>query len=368
VEEPRWHRGSFEQRVRDRKERELYKLARIRELLEQGLTKDDLDERRERYLCMKEHPGRFCSQCNPRAEEDEGFSDEEDDESLSDEEDEEGPNDREDDGSPNDAKDQRGLSDEKNCRGPSNEKDHGGLSDEEAELDASWSDGTCSSGGNRSPTYSELWYREEEKIEATKYIKDRIAVVDAAAAQLKALLDTQVSAKPPISGLKGKWDLYNLDVCPKRQEPTGEYYRLIVSKEGAEGQLPSRDSMTKEPYKTFIQWLIKDSGGDIVPFQFPAHASLQAVPIQLIIWTARDVPAEIMFLGNDCLRLRVPRSIVYLKEYEQDGHSAQMVEFAGIRETEADIAKWKKLREEERARRHSSPSDTIAASFHRGLW
>ena len=364
VEQPSGQMRSFEQHTWARKEREQYKRARIRELLEQDLTKDDLDERRERYYCMKEHPGRFCSECNPRAEEDEeGSSDEKDEEGPSDEDDE-GPSDEEDDGGPIDAKDHEGLSNEKGRRGLNNETDHRDLSDEEAEIDDSWSDGTSSSGGGRSPTYSELWDEEEEKLEVTKYIKDKIAIVEAAAARLEALLDSQVSAKPPIGGLKGQWDLYNLDVCPKCHGPTDEYYRFFVPKESAEGQLPSRESMTHEPYKTFIEWSIKNSDGDIVPFQFPAHASTEAVPIQLMRGASHEVPAEIVFLGRDCLRLRVPRSIVYPKESDQIGDSAQMIEFAGIRETEADIAKRKKEREE-RVQRNSSPRESWGASFYR---
>lgn len=78
VEDSRAH-GRIKKQAEARKQREAYKLERTRALVEQGLTKYQLDERRDRYYCMKEHPARFCGQCNPRAdvEDNEGLSDEE---------------------------------------------------------------------------------------------------------------------------------------------------------------------------------------------------------------------------------------------------------------------------------------------------
>jgi len=181
---------------------------------------------------MKEHPGRFCSQCNPKAEED---------------------------------------NDE-------------GLSDEDAEMSDSWSDSTASSFDDRSLTYSEIWYMEEEKNKVTKYIKGKIEAVGEATTRLKTLVADQHAGKPPIGGLRGEWTLYNLDVCPKRYEPTGEYYRLTVSE---------------------------------AAFPFPSHASLEPVSIRLMTTRSDDVPAEIVFLGNDCLWLRVPRAIVYPNQTSQ---------------------------------------------------
>ena len=97
----------FKNRAALKKEREEYMIGRIRELIEQGLTRTDWDERRERHECMKEHPERFCCLCNPRAD------------------------------------------------GDDDEDDGEGLSDEEADMSDSWRDGSASDGEN-SPTYSAI--------------------------------------------------------------------------------------------------------------------------------------------------------------------------------------------------------------------
>jgi len=234
----------MKKRAEARRRREDYKLERVRALIEQGFTKDHLDERRDRYYCMKEHPGRLCSQCNPRA----------------------------------------------------NEEDDEDLSDEEAEISDSWSDEEAVDDEDESLTYSEIWYTEEEKDQVVKYIKDKIEAVDAATARLKTLVHDQQAGKPAIGGLRGEWTLYNLDVCPKRYEPTGEYYRLTVSEAVVKGELVNQDRIRHPPHETFIEWLIKDAGGDIIPFPFPTHASLEPVPIRLMTTASDDVPAEIVFL------------------------------------------------------------------------
>ena len=74
---------------------------------------------------------------------------------------------------------------------------------------------------NQSLTYSEIWYNEE-KDKVVKYIKGKIEAVDSATKRLKTLVDDQQAGIPPIGGLRGEWTLYNLDVCPKRYEPTGK--------------------------------------------------------------------------------------------------------------------------------------------------
>lgn len=52
-----------------------------------------------------------------------------------------------------------------------------------------------------------------------------------------------------------------------------------------------------------MEWLIKDDGGDILPFPLLTYASLELIPIRLLIAASDDVPAEIVFLGNNCLWL-----------------------------------------------------------------
>ena len=209
-----------------------------------------------------------------------------------------------------------------------------------------------------SETSSEFRERreEEEQEEVTRYITDMIEVVNTATTRLRTLVDDEQS-KRPIGGLRGRWELYNLEVCPKTFEPTGEYFRLIVSKEAAEGQLPVRDRRRYSPFESFIQWSIKEEDGGIVPFRFPTKASLEPVPIRLSTGASDDVPAEIIFLGNDCLWFRVPRSIVYPDESGRGRRSLSMIEFAGIRETEADIE------ERKRKRNRPSPRNSFAASL-----
>lgn len=145
-----------------KKQREDYKTERIRELVEAGFTEEDLDERRERYYCMKEHPGRFCSACNPHAKE-----------SGAEESD-------------------------------ANEGDNEGLSDEEAEISDRWSDTSRDSSldfyENRSRTYSEIWHTEAEKYQVGQEIEAMIRIVGATATRLKAFINEKPTEKPPIGG------------------------------------------------------------------------------------------------------------------------------------------------------------------------
>jgi hypothetical protein len=255
---------------------------------------------------MKNHPGRYCRDCNPRAEDG----------------DEEGTE---------------------------------GYSNEDAELSESWSDGSGSSGDGCSATYSELLDEREEVAEATKYLEDKVAVVDAVAANLQAAVDNSKSAAIPVGELQGKWTLYNLDICPKTSWPTSEYYQLWVSQSATEGNLLDRRQLPQEAFKSFIEWMIKEARGDIQPFLLPQHASLERIPILLIRYKEDDVPADITFLGDDCLRLRVPRSIIFPAESRGTAGHEPMIEFAGIRWTEADEAARKAQLESERQRRARSP-------------
>ncbi|KAF2463816.1 uncharacterized protein BDR25DRAFT_307583 [Lindgomyces ingoldianus] len=302
VKQPSSQAGSYKQRQEARKQRKKYKLERIK-----GFTKDDLDHRRDIYYCMKDHPGRYCRECNPRAE----------------------------DG------DEEGTED---------------YSDEKAELSESWSDGTESSDGGRSATYSELLDEREEVAEATKYIEDKVAVVDAVAANLQAAIDNSKPVAIPVGDLQGEWTLYNSDICPKTLGPTCEYYRLWVSPSATEGNLLDRRQLPQEASEPFIDWMIKETGGDIKPFLLPQYVSRERIPILLVRHGEDDVPADITFLGDDCLRLRVPRSIIFPAEFRRTVGHELMIEFAGIRWTEADLAVRKaRLEDGERQRRARSP-------------
>lgn len=299
-----------------REERVAYKRQRVRDLIDSGYSKADLKERRERYLCMREHPGRYCSECNPR-------------------------------------------------RDPEpDEDDDGGdveLSEEEAELSSAWSDGTSGSDWDRpSPRYSDLWDEEQEADEVAEYIKERIQHETTVQKALETSCDDRTPHRTPVGGLYGHWELYNLEICPKLRWPTGEYFRLEFGKEAADREVPT---MTKSDWmngRCFITWHLKDNNGDITPFQISEHASLEPISIFL----SEDEPADITFFGSNCLRLVVPRSAVYTDEATGDPEKEPKLEFAGIRRTEEEIAKRKQDRlDAERSRIAQERSDTVAGSM-----
>lgn len=285
-EPPRWKRTEI-------------KRARVKELLEKGLTKDDMDERRERYECMKEHPGRYCRECNPRTWEE---------------------------------KPERCSGD--NSDGDSEEDD---LSHEEADLSDSWSDHTQDSLGAASLTYSEVWDEEAEvnemiiqKDEVIEFLKGRVAHVDDVARRLETQISTEKSAKPPIGNLRGRWNLYNLEACPKTWDSTEEYFVLCITELATEGPLLPRSYFNEHgrPLESYMQLQIRYESGGIVPFQLPTNASLNPIPITYVGY--QDMSAEIMFLGSDCLRLKVPRTLLR----DRNGRiekGTEMVEFVGTR-------------------------------------
>ena len=118
------------------------------------------------------------------------------------------------------------------------------------------------------------------------------------------------------------------------------------------GVYPNRERMMKPPFDhQFIEWTIGDEQGDIVPFRLPSHPSLEAVSVSLMMWRGEDVPAEIVFLGSDCLQFRALRSVLFSKE---PGKPGEMMVFAGLRRTETEIAR-EKAQVREHNRRDSSP-------------
>lgn len=312
---------------KSREERETYKRQRVRRLIDEGEAKVHFNERRERYHCMKDHPGKYCSECNPRRHDP--------------------------------------VPDHACCEDDIDENDevpvycqvcdtYMALSDEEAEMSDSWSDKGSDWGREPSPTYSDLWWDEEEKDEVTESIKRSIERVNAAHKALQASLESEPSQKVKIGGLVGRWTLYNLKVCPKTWEGTDERYRLEFSKAAASRQVPRQNrSKASWDHPSFIRWEIGMAIGDTAPFQIPEHASLNSIPIVLFRSEKRhhiDIHAEITFLGSDCLRLRVPRSIVYPDGIESnDKKSEPMIEFAGLRWTEQDQEKAKQAEAKIRA-------------------
>lgn len=310
-----------EARAKAREERDSYKRRRVRDLIDAGSTKAEFKERRDKYECMKNHPGRYCSSCHPRR-----------DDPLLDEERE--------------------------------KEDYDGpyyLSDEKAELSESWSDNP-NRDWTRSPslTYSDLWADEEEKDEVTESIKRNIQRVDAAHSALKASLERDPSRTVKIGGLLGRWDLYNLEVCPKTSAQTNERYRLEFSKAAANHQVPSQDRSRVWGNSSFISWTFGMVTGNTVPFQIPKRiASLAPIPIVLFRAGKRhniDIHAEIAFLGKSCLRLRVPRSVVYPNEIQSSNDSEPMIEFAGLRWTEQDEQRVRQAEEKANLKRQKEPS------------
>lgn len=93
----------------------------------------------------------------------------------------------------------------------------------------------------------------------------------------------------------------------------------------------------------------------MVPFQMPTSASLDPVPIRLTTGPADDdIPAEIVFLGDNHLWFRVSEAVVYSDEPKsQRGKSSRMIKFAGIRETEAEVEERKQIRAEPRSPKYS---------------
>jgi len=85
-----------------------------------------------------------------------------------------------------------------------------------------------------------------------------------------------------------------------------------------------------------MSWQLKHRDGAVLPFQLPANASLVPIPVTLSLGKrVRENPAEIVFLGSDCMRLRVRRGLVL----DDDGWTSkggEMMEFAGIRVWERD--------------------------------
>ena len=236
------------------------------------------------------------------------------------------------------------------------------LSDGEPELSDSWSDHSNTSCGEHSMTYKYIWSIEEDKVKALESIKETVAHVDAAALRLEKLTSEQPERLVPFGGLKGTWHLWNVDVCPWTFEPTEKYYRLIIANRAVDrSKKPHtrwRLDKKKLPYAMFIQWDIGFDSGGIIPFAIPVHASMEHVSIELQKFGG-NVPVQITFLGDDCLRIRVPGSLLQDERLENKVDADSIVEFAGCRVTEAFL--------EERGRRAEqrppSPRNSIAMSM-----
>ena len=181
---------------------------------------------------------------------------------------------------------------------------------------------------------------ERKKAAVIEHWGFRIERVDKIANRLKAL-DAETLEKTPIGGLRGWWRLYSLDFHPGSLEEGSFHSRLDFTDAAVEGRLPKREQMIKPPYDQFIEWAIADQQGDIARFKLPSHPSLEPIPIGLMVGKDEDVPAEIVFLGSDCLRFRAPRSAIFPKD---SGAPGAMIEFAGLRRTEAEIERERRDR------------------------
>ena len=190
-------------------------------------------------------------------------------------------------------------------------------------------------------------------------MRKRIAKVDAAASHVATLVKKD-SPRPLVGKVQGAWQLYNLNIRPKTLRPTSEHYRLEFMEEASSGKVVSRKRHIKSG-KPFIDWLLGDQHGDMVPFKCPIRASFQPTPVMLITGALNDTPAEIVFLANNRLKFRVPRSVVFGKKRGQTDES--MLEFAGIRRSRAEEEEVRRKRRAIAAQRPRSPSDSIAASM-----
>lgn len=229
-------------------------------------------------------------------------------------------------------------------------------------IEVEWSDNGSGSGSGSdwgkspSPTYSELWADEEEKDEVTEEVKHCIQRVDVAHDALKASLANEPPQRVKIGRLAGRWDLYNLEVCPKTWDETDERYHLDFSQAAADRKVLHQDRSKSMWNQSFISWDIEMGTGDIVPFQILEYASLE--PISIVMFRTGDelidISADVTFLGNDCLRLRVPRSAVYPDKAGVSSEPDSVIEFAGLRQTEEYWEKrWQAEKEAELARKNA---------------
>ncbi|TID27475.1 hypothetical protein E6O75_ATG00242 [Venturia nashicola] len=309
-------------RTTARELRHEYKINRLQAVIEAGVTKDEFTKRQKLVRCVQSHPGKYCWNCNPRAREVHVWH---------------GPD---------------------VC-----------CCDEEAEeISDAWSKGEDSS------SYSDSWGDAELAIAETKLLKQKVAIVVYASTRI--LKRQQEKKAKRVGTLTGTWDLYNVEECLKLGYwSQDEWYRIRItenqlshSKEGLDAdhaihpsemeandcniqgdseKVDGSDGTNKgdEPYSPSyydtddendisIHWRIKCSKGTILPFRFPKRRSLDAIPVTIKIGqdtTKTSTQAEIIFLGRDCLRFRIPRSIVDPEQFKDSVGPDTMVEFAGIR-------------------------------------
>ena len=299
------------QRKSTLQEREECKRDRVQRMIDEGITKED-------WECMQDHPGKYCNDCNPRikytavAEQ---------------------------------LKIKEWLENSNSDEADEDSEDIENDDDEEgyvmADLSEPWSDTSSEHwtdyfySPTPSLTCSQIFDEKAREAAVVEHWNFSIERVDKVADRLEAL-DYETLKDAPIGGLRGRWYLYSLDHQPYSLDEASFYSRLDFTDDAVEGRLPSRERMTKSPFDSYIDLAIGNINGDITPFTLPSHPSLKAIPIGLMIGQDEDVPAEIVFLGSDCLRFRAPRSTLFPKN---PGTPGSTIEFAGLRETEAEIEK-----------------------------
>ena len=139
--------------------------------------------------------------------------------------------------------------------------------------------------------------------------------------------------------------------------------RLEITDEAVTGELLGKGRSffrTGEvPLEAFMQWTFMDEYCGIVPFKLPTCASLKAIPAILnhtVEGVARgglDVKCEIIFLGDNFLRLRVPAVSSIGSPF--NGRSDGMIEFGGARRDLGKIQAWS-----DRSATPPSPRDSMA--------
>ena len=195
-----------------------------------------------------------------------------------------------------------------------------------------------SSSAEENDSMGNDWDEIEDEVDMDDLFKNVNAKLDAAAAKIEESTAKKLG-RIPIGLLSGRWDLWHLDEQRFKDHDRYGMLRLEITDEAVTGELLGKGRSffrTGEvPLEAFMQWTFMDEYCGIVPFKLPTCASLKAIPAILnyaVEGVARgglDVKCEIIFLGDNLLRLRVPAASSIGSLF--NGGSDGMIEFGGER-------------------------------------
>ncbi|KAH8590772.1 hypothetical protein B0O99DRAFT_598800 [Bisporella sp. PMI_857] len=198
------------------------------------------------------------------------------------------------------------------------------------------------SEGDRYPAYDQvsgvIGNKENGSKDAKsiRFVRGQIAIVDAAASQVDKAVKNKAS-KIPLGDLKGTYNLWNDGFDNEVVENYGILgfrYVICISDAAVNGRFLGKPreffNMGDPPLEDFMQWQMVEESGGFFPFKLPSYASRTPIPITLDDHP-NEIKAEIVFLGDGCLRLRLPNvsslgDVLNLAAGE-DG----MIEFAGVK-------------------------------------